>query len=580
MDNLKVLTLNTAQNKALNSIKKYIESTSKHMFLLLGPAGSGKTTVIVNAFNGANLKICFCAFTNKATQVLKSIAQKFQLNFQSDFMTIHKLLGLEIKYQDTETEISFTFDKNKVINLSQYDVIIFDECSTISEDLYRFLSEAWDFIEFKCGKKLKYLFLGDFWQLPPVGEEKSIIFQSAIQNKWPVAKLDKVMRSANDKISDMNSKMLEWIPRFKENDVDDFVKGYPFNLVPRTKQKYLGLETILDKFLSTWHDVTPDTVILTYSRANCEKTNFAIQDRLDMAAGRELEAIRTLEKFYVGDRCCLDKPIDVHAVRYKQDKLSIKNLNLKNVGDVLCSDVIDLDAKTQAVVSLRDTIDDLLSGYVTVEASRQVSNVSVVINDMMDETLVKPDVNTVADPTVNTVADPTGEKTTDRRTVHLEESTGFALYNGEIFDVLEAEDVYIVTPLNRFQYMAKHFEGQRLVVRRIADTDVTYEILHIPEKHINAARKLIRAKERRLFYINIMSEFIKRYPKLDYGYCITIYKSQGSEWHTTFVNLNSIKWSIIGKGTVADLKKKSALFKTTYTALSRASTSLYCMWSN
>lgn len=546
MDNneeAKVLTLNPAQTKALLSIKKYIESQNRHRFLLLGPAGSGKTTVIVNAFNGSNLKICFCAFTNKATQVLKKIADKFHLDFQADFMTIHKLLGLEIKYQDTEKEIAFTFDKNKVINLAQYDVIIFDECSTISSDLYKYIEEAWEFIEFKCAKKLKYLFLGDFWQLPPVGEEKSVIFQSATQNKWPVAKLDKVMRSANDELSGINTKMLEWIPKFKENDVDDFVKGYPYNLVARTKKRYLGLDTLLDKFLSTWRDVTPDTVILTYSKANCEKTNFAIQDRLDMAADREIPAIRTLEKFYVGDRCCLDKPIEVHAVHVKQEKLSVKNLDFKST---------DLSPSGSV---------EPLEQYITAEATKQVNEVSVVINELLAKSSVQE------------------SKSPDRRTVYLEEATGVSLYNGEIFDVLEAEDVNIVTPLNRFQYMKKHFEGQRLVVRRIADTDVKYEILHIPEKDINEARKLIRMKERRMFYLNIMSDFIKKYPKLDYGYCITIYKSQGSEWHTTFVNLNSVKWSIIGKGSVADLKKKAGLFKTTYTALSRASTNLYCLWS-
>lgn len=553
-DEIKVLTLNPAQTKALASIKKYTTSESKHRFLLLGPAGSGKTTVIVNAFNGSNLKICFCAFTNKATQVLKNIAKKFQLDFQADFMTIHKLLGLEVKYQDTEMEIAFTFDKNKILGLAQYDVIIFDECSTISADLYKYTEEAWEFIHFSKLKKLKYLFLGDYWQLPPVGEEKSVIFQTATRDKWPVAKLDKVMRSANDDLASVNAKMLEWIPKFKENDVDDFVKGYPYNLVARTRKRYLGLDSLLDKFLDTWQNTTSDTVILTYSRSNCEKTNFAIQDRLDMAAGRELPAIRTVEKFHAGDRCCLDKPIEVHAIHYKQEKLSIKNL-----------DEIQL---MKDIVSLSEELTDPTAQYISAEATKQVSDVSVMINDMLCK--------------YETTESPTDEKSADKKTVHLEEATGVSLYNGEIFDVLEATDVYIVTPLNRFQYMKKHFEGQRLVVKRIADTDtdLKYEILHIPEADINTARKLIRAKERRMFYLNIMSDFIKRYPKLDYGYCITVYKSQGSEWHTTFVNLNSVKWSIIGKGTVADLKKKAQLFKTTYTALSRASASLYCLWSN
>ena len=94
------LTLNLAQAKASANIVKFLDNPKMHNFLLLGPAGSGKTTAIVNAFNGRPLKIAFCAFTNKATQVLCKIADKFAINFQADFMTIHVLLRLEVKHLD------------------------------------------------------------------------------------------------------------------------------------------------------------------------------------------------------------------------------------------------------------------------------------------------------------------------------------------------------------------------------------------------------------------------------------------------------------------------------------------------
>lgn len=571
----KVLNLNEKQTKAIINIKKYIEHPLKDDFLLLGPAGAGKTTVIVNAFNGSNLKLCFCAFTNKATQVLKTIANKFSIDFQSDFMTIHKLLGLEIKYQDTEHEIAFTFDKNKVIGLAQYDVIIFDECSTISSDLHKFLYEARDFIEFKFQKKLKYLFLGDYWQLPPVGEEKSVTFDTAIQNKWLVSKLEKVMRSANDDLRDINENMLSWIPRFKSDDADDFIKGYPYNLVARSKSRYLGLDAMLDRYIDVWQTKTPDTVILTYSKANCEKTNFAIQDRLDMAADRDIPAVRSLTKFYAGDRCCIDKPIEVYVVCEKQDKLSISKLP----ADRLQLDK-DFDVFANGNIKLEDYADNTIDNamYESEEADK------VDIRDVGLGPEIKTNKDTATTESKTTKSDVKDVKnvkdaTTKLRTVYLEGATGESLYNGEIFDVIKAEDVHINTTLNRFQYMPKFFEGQLLTIRRIADADKTYEILHIPEKTMADARKKIKAKERRMFYLNVMSDFIKKYPKLDYGYCITVYKSQGSEWNTVFVNLNSIKWSVVGKSTMGDLKKKIALFKTTYTALSRASDKLYCLWS-
>jgi hypothetical protein len=161
----------------------------------------------------------------------------------------------------------------------------------------------------------------------------------------------------------------------------------------------------------------------------------------------------------------------------------------------------------------------------------------------------------------------------------LDEPLSVTLYNGEIFDIVDVEEVLISTPLNKLSYVTDYFTGQKLTIARINNPLDRYEILHIPEEQINEARGLIKARERRMFYLQLMSDFIKKYPKLDYGYCMTIYKSQGSEFHSVFVNLNSIKWSIVGSNNSADVRKKAGLFRSTYTALSRASTKLYCFWS-
>lgn len=552
MSETKILYLNEAQNRAVGAIRKFMDNTDKYNFLLLGPGGSGKTSTIVNTFN-SNLyddsqndtlepsettqalskqgnnspdskftsqpvnqiptnqstsqpisqsstnqsakiyRLAFCAFTNKATQVLKNISNKFNILFSADFMTIHKLLMLEPKFLDTEKEIAFTFDKNKIEHLKNYDVIIFDECSTISKELYDYIKQAWDFMLFKYGIKLKFIFLGDYWQLPPVGEDSSVLFETAIREKWPVSKLVKVMRSGNETIYDINQNLLKWVDLFRENDdeIATFHKKYPYNLVPKNRDIYIkDFNDFVDYYLETWHDKDEkDVVMLTYSRANCEKINFALQDKLDTLADREIPARRQLVKFHRGDRCCLDKPIEVYSI------------------------------------------------------TRQL-------------------------------------KSDGEEYVSLDVSTGESLYNGEIFDILYTEDVRIITPLNKASFKTPaYFDGQILTVRRISDPLAnTYEILHIQNTLIDEARKSIRLKTARMMYLNIMSGFIKLYPKLDYGYCMTIYKSQGSEWHTTLVNLNSIKWSMVSDDKSPPLKKKKQLFKATYTALSRASHMLKLFW--
>ena len=231
-------------------------------------------------------------------------------------------------------------------------------------------------------------------------------------------------------------------------------------------------------------DEDKDVVMLTYSRGNCQKTNFAIQDRVDAKHGRELPENRTTEKFYKGDRCCFDKPIELYTIKFN-----------KNYAE-------------------------------------------------------------------------------------LDVSLGITLYNGEIFDILDTENVKIKTPLNKFNNIAKLFNGQILTIKRINDNiySSSYRVIHIPEDVINETRKIIRRQTRRDFYIALMSNYVKIYPKLDYGYCITVYKSQGSEWRNVFIHMSSIKWCIAGSNNNIEFKKKKALFKATYTALTRASHNIWLFW--
>lgn len=571
------LLLNQAQERAYINLKKFLASKATR-FLLLGPAGSGKTTVIVNAFNDSTDCIAFCSFTNKATQVLKKIADKFALNFKADFMTIHKLLSLEVKYLDTEHEIAFTFDKTKIEHMKNYKYIIFDECSTISADLYKYICEALEYIAFTHSIYIKAIFLGDYWQLPPVGEEKSITFELATKDRWVVSKLDKVMRSGNELMSSINQDMLDWIPHFKakSEELDKFVTGYPYNLIDRSTKAYLTLVNFHDKFLQVWRNKTPDVVILTYSRTNCIKTNHEIQDRIDVEAGREIPEKRDKIIFNVGDRCCLDKPIDLYKIITRK----ARGTKINPVGEYSIADIQAIASASGS--SVDDIKTQIASKEANIQSSRQSSKLDwflsqsadVVPSDVVQEIGLFdiPDENPTPEE-----SDPTFDA--KRRTVILDTGLGETLFNGEIFDIIDVEPVYTYTPINRLSYLPKLFEAQLLTIRRVNDISNTYQILHIDETIVNDARKKMKNRERRMFYLNMMSDFIKRYPKLDYGYCMTIYKSQGSEWDTVFVNLNSIKWSIIGRSNTADIKKKIQLFKTTYTAASRAQKQLYCFWS-
>jgi GTPase SAR1 family protein len=500
-----MISLNTKQEKAQNNLTEFISGSTEegsknnncNKFLLLGMAGSGKTTVIVSTFNKTKLYVAFCAFTNKATQVLCKISQKFNINFSAQFMTIHQLLALEIKYNTSETDIDFNFKiKKAVANMVMYDVIIFDECSTISNKLYEHITEVQDYIKNTTGKIIKYIFVGDYWQLPPVNENNAIVFKLSICDKWPLSKLDTIMRSNNDTIRDTNLRMLEWIPKFKAKSVDGFIEEYPFNLVSNI-ESYLDTWTMLYHYIDTWHNKTPDCVILTCSRKNCEKINNDVQ--------------------YILNNMRDDVSVDTTSVNSLNGTLT--NFPVYSIGDRIC-------------------------------LVRPVILYTIICNN---------DIHT------------------------LSTQLPISLYNGEIFDVINVVPIKIKTDLNKFEFIADHFDAYKLTIKKINKLvePLEYNIVYIPEQTIEDARCKLKSKLFWRKFLDVMTEFIKKYPKIEYGYCLTIYKSQGSEWDTVYVNLNNIKWCIAGAADTSEelsLSKKISLFKNTYTAVSRASNDIYCIW--
>ena len=607
------IQLNNSQLTAVNSLKKFMTSSKYYDFLLLGQAGSGKTTVIVNAFNSISIpqkkedwaqfpedklpltftrvlnyrvpnyrvpndgvddrvvpndvvdgvdrvldrvvpnyvvdsvldsvvpndvvdgvdrvnsdnvgerfhdelinkianrhpnkyNIIFCAFTNKATQVLKCISQKFSVEFNAEFMTIHKLLALEIKHLLDISEIDFKFDKSKIDYLKNYDVIIFDECSTISEKLFKYINLAREIIEFKYGRKLKFIYLGDYWQLPPVSEDNSVIFEHANYSGWPVIKLDKNVRFLNSEMQNINKRMLDIIPFIQAEKIDNFVIEYPYNMIKKGLN-YIKLYELYDKYINTWKNLTNDVVILSYSKKNCEQLNFSIQDCLDEVNNRNVPKERKLERFYPGDRCCIESPIEIH-------------------------EIITVEQETDY------------------QPGDSVQNMILQTNHLNKE----------------------------KNIVTLGKYTGENIYNGEIFDICQVEDVYIKLDINKYDFMPKYFEGQILECCRVKEPGNKFKIIFIKVADISDMQYHLKKNMKRNMYLLVMTEFIKKIAYLTYGYCLSIYKSQGSEWDTVFININSIKWSITGKGDTVDIKKKIQLFKTTYTAATRCSNKLYVIY--
>ncbi len=126
--------------------------------VLRGYAGCGKTWLaafLVETLKEYGYRVALAAPTNKAAGVLQGSLAKV-CGDSTAVVTLHSLLGLKaVRHIDGRLE----FVQKSDAHISQYDLILVDECSMVSHRIFDLL--------LACNAYL--LFLGDPAQLPPVG---------------------------------------------------------------------------------------------------------------------------------------------------------------------------------------------------------------------------------------------------------------------------------------------------------------------------------------------------------------------------------------------------------------------------
>jgi len=172
--------LNQEQWQALQDLEAFVHSKRK-LYLLTGYAGTGKTTLLqalIKRIREGDQKkkrrepytIVFTAFSNKATKVLERMSEQWGLGV--DCMTCCKLLGLKPDIDQNTGKQIFRPDYNGENNFDKYRLVIVDEASMISEDMWLLLMEAVT----NLYKRTQILFVGDVAQLPPINERESLVF--------------------------------------------------------------------------------------------------------------------------------------------------------------------------------------------------------------------------------------------------------------------------------------------------------------------------------------------------------------------------------------------------------------------
>ena len=174
------MDLSPDQLKAKQTILDWINSTRRSSYLTLGGyAGTGKTSLIseVRKSLPKNWKVAFCAYTGKASGVMKDKLLASAAITSLDYVgTIH---GLCYRVRtDEETGLN-VFER---VSWIDYNLIIVDEASMVNEELFHDLRMY----------GIPILFVGDHGQLPPISSDDFNLMTD------PVIKLEEVHRFGSE----------------------------------------------------------------------------------------------------------------------------------------------------------------------------------------------------------------------------------------------------------------------------------------------------------------------------------------------------------------------------------------------
>lgn len=173
--------LNSQQDYAINRLTEFLFDKNERFITIQGFAGVGKTFLIQRFLQGVcsaypKMRVAVSAPTNSAVSVLKDFGSKAGLSIPSN--TIHSMLGLSLS-NDSESR---SVKKKRRGTYADFHLVVIDECSMLNRMVIQEIVR-------NTHTRMKVIFMGDIYQLNPVGEKVSESFKLADQ-----IRLTQVMR--------------------------------------------------------------------------------------------------------------------------------------------------------------------------------------------------------------------------------------------------------------------------------------------------------------------------------------------------------------------------------------------------
>lgn len=279
---------------------------------ITGGAGTGKSYLIrkiIDELEKNNLKILITASTGTAA---------YNINGR----TVHNALGLKHKPEKNQM-----YTKEHIIN--SIDVIVIDEISMISCELFDIIYEGINEIRFKnkINKNIQYILVGDFLQLPPVDKNNKNIKFAFESKNWKkcinkIIELKLNFRNKNNIYLDILEKIRNGICTYED---EIFIKNLSKNSI-------------------NYKEIIPTKIYITNREVNQENDN-----NLSKLKGKLYKYEMIYEKNYNIDD--------------DDDNLNIKDLNdfLDNIINNCNIKCIDLKVGAQIIIT-RNISKDVYNG--------------------------------------------------------------------------------------------------------------------------------------------------------------------------------------------------------------------------
>ena len=276
-----LLPLFDDQAEALEDILKWARDRTEDepFYVLRGYAGTGKSTLMTHVVHHLGGLVCPTALTNKAARVLTEMLRAANLVVVKA-ATIYSVLKLVMKQEEDKLVLTKVEAQDAPIQAGT--VYLVDECSMIPKVVLR------EIRYFAERHNVKFLFVGDPFQVNPVGEVRSPVWKLDVPN-WRLVKIRRFDSSLLNLSSEVRRRIKD-----KVYNIDDLF--FPSDEITITKSAKYRTK-VQDAFVAT-NGEDPNLRVIAWTNRRVNEYSSAIRDAL----GRK-------EPYEPGDALMMAAPI-------------------------------------------------------------------------------------------------------------------------------------------------------------------------------------------------------------------------------------------------------------------------------